>query len=313
MSLRPTAWLVALAVLNAGCSLVSDGAHVIGYRTRRAFDDSREWHRDRRLAAAAWDEAARRTPGLSADFGDGFKEGFAAYLFRGVCEPPALPPSRYRTVRHQTPEGYRAAEDWLNGFRRGAADAQHCGLRELVTGPSAYRTGSLPEPVPTFSTPADLDPMPAPLPQPMAEPVAPVAAIVPAPTRSIAAPPESPRSVPAPRLGAEAAAGEYPGDTPGTAMPPIRLTLRQLARSRLVIVTPGYGAADPEPAPPPPRVTEESEPTWARSRSDGGDGPTITWRRTESPDVRAPTGDRGRIEWRGIGMSRAGSPFIGGP
>src|SRR5207253_39443 len=54
-------------------------------------------------------------------------------------QPPPLPPACYRAVRYQTPEGYRAIEDWFGGFRHGVAAAREGGYRDYVTGPSSFR------------------------------------------------------------------------------------------------------------------------------------------------------------------------------
>jgi hypothetical protein len=89
--------------------------------------------RNARLAREAWQAVARAHPesAWSADFGDGFQDGFADYLESGGNgQPPAVPPFRYRLARYQTPAGYRAIEDWYAGFRDGAAAAQSSGLRE---------------------------------------------------------------------------------------------------------------------------------------------------------------------------------------
>ena len=55
MRVRPTTWVIGISLLNAGCSLFTDAAHVTTYRTRQAFSDAREWHRDRKMAHAAWE------------------------------------------------------------------------------------------------------------------------------------------------------------------------------------------------------------------------------------------------------------------
>ncbi len=282
MNVRPTSWLVALALLSAGCTLVSDGAHVISYRTRRALDDSREWHRDRRLADAAWDEVGGRTPGLSVDYSDGFKEGFAAHLFRGTCEPPPLPPSKYRTVRNQNSAGYQAAENWLNGFRRGVTEAQSRGLRDLVTGPSAFRTAA-PETGPTTPDPLLLPPPP--------EPVAPATAVVPAAATAPAAtaraasplllPDSAPLRVPPPVKTLPEAVGDAPPRDTFVPAPPRRVTMQQIIQTRLAVATPtaGQPADRPtaiEPVPPSPQRTDEPTPHW--SKSTAPDPVNIWWR-----------------------------------
>ncbi len=150
MRMPVPAYVVGAAMLCSGCSLVSDATHVTAARVSQAVEDAREWRRDQELAAAAWDEI-RCGPGgrgYSPDYAGGHAEGFATHLFRGATEPPPVPPQRYRSVANQTPQGYQAATDWLNGYRRGIDDAQARGLRQYMTGPSSLRTAARP------STPA---------------------------------------------------------------------------------------------------------------------------------------------------------------
>ncbi len=280
MCIRRTASLVALALLTAGCSLVSDGAHVLEYRARRALEDARERHRDRQLAAAAWSEVAGREPGRSADYADGFRDGFVAHLFRGTLDPPPLPPARYRTTRSQTEVGYRAAEDWLNGFRAGAAEAQRRGLRDLVTGPSALRAAGGPAEevaVPVLVPPSDGTPEPGvplppelvPVPPPMVAPVspaAPAAALIPvAAVRS--APPGTDRPAPLGLPPAPEVVREPAKPSPPAIDPPLpRLTMRQFVKIRMAILLPDPAAppARPSTAPAalPPRPKTVEGPRW---------------------------------------------------
>src|SRR5437763_335847 len=115
MRLRTTFCAVGLALLGTGCSLPSNAAQSLGFWSHQAIQDSREWHRDRKLAETAWNElnATKARRAASDDYAEGFKEGFAEHLFRGTCVPPPLPPKRYRELKYQTPAGFRAAEDWL--------------------------------------------------------------------------------------------------------------------------------------------------------------------------------------------------------
>jgi hypothetical protein len=104
-------------------------------------EDFRECRRNRAWAEAAWEQVCRMHPGehFAEDHAKGFQAGFTEHLYRGTVAPPPLPPACYRTVRYQTPEGYRAIESWFAGFRHGVSVAQAGGYRDCVTGPSAFR------------------------------------------------------------------------------------------------------------------------------------------------------------------------------
>ena len=132
---------IAFGLMSTGCAAVTDVARATGYWTHQAVHDSRERHRNRRLADAAWAEVRGAGAGgtASEDYADGFKDGFADHLYRATTQPPPLPPKRYRELSYQTADGFRAGADWLAGFRHGIEGARASGLRELVTGPSALR------------------------------------------------------------------------------------------------------------------------------------------------------------------------------
>jgi hypothetical protein len=139
-------WLVALLALGPGCTLVHDAASLTAFKVRESIEDRREAARNRSWAEQAWEEVRAGSPDAvySEDFGRGFQDGFAHYLFRGGNgEPPPLPPGHYRQLRYQTPQGYRAIEDWFAGFRHGADAARRSGYRRWVTGPSSLATASL--------------------------------------------------------------------------------------------------------------------------------------------------------------------------
>jgi hypothetical protein len=119
---------------------VSDAVSLTAYSVRESAEDLSESIRNRRWAAQAWDQTRDRSPetAYSPDYERGFEDGFTHYLYRGgTGEPPPLPPRRYRWLRYQTPQGYRAIEDWYAGFRQGADVARQSGYRRWVTGPSA--------------------------------------------------------------------------------------------------------------------------------------------------------------------------------
>jgi hypothetical protein len=128
--------VIALGLLSPGCAVIQDGVRVVSTDLQDGVVDTRERHRNRKLAEAAWKEIAGTDAcKYSADHGQGFVEGFADYLFWGKEEPPVVPPARYRGFRYQTPQGYQASEDWFAGYRHGVAVAIASGYRRLVTGP----------------------------------------------------------------------------------------------------------------------------------------------------------------------------------
>jgi hypothetical protein len=69
------------------------------------------------------------------DYARGFRAGYAEYLFSGTTAPPPLAPAAYRTFGCQTPEGYRAMEEWFAGYNHGVAVAVASGYRRWITCP----------------------------------------------------------------------------------------------------------------------------------------------------------------------------------
>ena len=62
------------------------------------------------------------------DHAEGFKDGFAEYLFRGGDgESNLVAPLHYRQIKYQSPEGYAAIQDWFSGYRHGASAARASG------------------------------------------------------------------------------------------------------------------------------------------------------------------------------------------
>jgi hypothetical protein len=142
MRLGPVGCVLALGVLSPGCALVGDAAHLACDESAACVREHSERSRNRHWAQTAWKDYAAASPECSGsrDFEHGFKEGFAEYLYEGgPAEPPLLPPTRYRKLRYQTVDGYRAVQDWFEGYRRGAQVAEQSGYRQWVTGPSSLR------------------------------------------------------------------------------------------------------------------------------------------------------------------------------
>ena len=171
--MRARSLLVGLLIglCRAGCSLVENGACILPYRVRESLDDCAEGRRNRCWAEQAWKQVRAGEGGerYSADYGDGFKDGFADYLFAGGdCEPPPLPPNKYRALCYQTPQGYQAVEDWFTGYRHGATVARDGGYREWVTGPSSLRLAAQLQAPPPAPAPV-VEPLPPPQPTPPKE------------------------------------------------------------------------------------------------------------------------------------------------
>ncbi len=187
------------SLLHAGCALVATSVDTVVTSTCRRCNDHFERKRNREWAEAAWATHCGANPAApySEAFGDGFKEGFADYLYQGGDgEPPPLPPEQYRKPRYQTPQGYQAIEQWFVGYREGAGAAKASGSRDWITGPSSLRaTGIAPAPtvVSEFTSPhpeaLPTYPTPVPLPVPPQEE---------APPSNEVAPPEAQRNAPPP-------------------------------------------------------------------------------------------------------------------
>jgi hypothetical protein len=157
-------WFAALCSLASGCSLVGTATHNVALETRQYLDTRAEQVRNRRWAEQAWEEQRQSfEPGTySDDYADGFRAGFADYLFAGgTGEPPYLPPKRYWTPRFQTPEGYGAVQGWFAGFRHGASVARDGGYREWVMLPSPLQP--LPDRPRQLDSGVELPAMPVPI------------------------------------------------------------------------------------------------------------------------------------------------------
>lgn len=147
-------------MLCSGCALVEDCARNVILAMRTPIAEHREIARNRRWAEAAWVSVCSAEPGVyTKDHGEGFKDGYAEYLFRGGDgESSLVAPLHYRQIKYQSPQGYAAIQDWFSGYRHGASAARLSGTRHWITGPSAL------PPDPHRSLAAEIHP-PPPIPQ----------------------------------------------------------------------------------------------------------------------------------------------------
>lgn len=135
--------LMVLSIAGPGCALIEDSCHNIANGVKTPIEEHREKARNREWAEAAWRQLVCSSGGpgrapYSEDYADGFKQGFAEYLYRGGDgEPPLVAPKRYRDFRYQNEAGYRAVEDWFAGYRHGVTMARDSGARKWIVGPSS--------------------------------------------------------------------------------------------------------------------------------------------------------------------------------
>jgi hypothetical protein len=140
-----TLLVLALTMFSPGCALIKDGVHGVSTSISDCVDDARERRRNWKCAEGTWQQIRASDPlAYSRDYAQGFKEGFAEYLYSGKEDPPAVAPAQYRRFSYQTPQGYRAIEDWFAGYRYGVAAAIETGYRRLVTAPVSAPLASVP-------------------------------------------------------------------------------------------------------------------------------------------------------------------------
>jgi hypothetical protein len=143
--------MIVLAFLSPGCAVVGGSVETVCYKTRECFLEHEERSRNWKWAETAWRDVCSANPQTpcSRSFAEGFKCGYAAYLYAGEPgTPPALPPRQYRGVAFQTPAGYRIIEDWFAGFRYGVVVARSEGYRDLIIGPNSLSDPPIPGPPP---------------------------------------------------------------------------------------------------------------------------------------------------------------------
>jgi hypothetical protein len=188
--------MTGLCLFAAGCRLAGDITDNLVFSTCLVSDECRAKIYYRHLAGAAWADlrAADPSHAYSADFANGFKEGFADYLDAGEHggQRP-LPPLKYWKIRYQNPEGHLAIEAWFAGFQTGAAVAKNSGYRDFVILPVGH---SVPPPLGSAAPGPVGSTLGAPVLTPPLPSCAPAAALgtpvpMPAPTGAAGEPPPS--------------------------------------------------------------------------------------------------------------------------
>jgi hypothetical protein len=182
-------------------------------------------HDLRASARAAWREVRAEYPrrAFSAEFRDGFLDGYVDYLDRGGDGVlPAVPPARYtQHKKYFTPDGQCLVKEYFLGFKYGQDVAVATGRRQYLTVPVLL-------PQPADAPPAAYAPPPprpaVPVPTPVQPPM-PVPAPLPAPGSD--APPKPAAAPPAPPVvGAGAKLPPPPAEVPAlpdhVPTPPLR-------------------------------------------------------------------------------------------
>ena len=171
--------MIGPCLFVAGCRLAGDISDNLVFSTCLLYDECQAKTYYRHLARVAWAGFQADNPehADSADFANGFKQGFADYLDAGDDGGQRqLPPLKYWKIRYQNPEGRSAIELWFAGFRAGVAAAKASGYRDFVVIPVANWVPSPPDSLATMPG----APVPV-LPLPASAPAAPIGKPVPAP------------------------------------------------------------------------------------------------------------------------------------
>lgn len=149
-------WLIVLSMLAPGCAPIDNSLRTVLFEPHHYWhywDEHRRLKHHRKLGRQVFAGiVSEEGDCYSADFADGFVEGFADYLFAGgTGEPPAFPPRRYWKETYANASGQQAVQDWFSGFRYGAEMAMVRGDREhTVLAYSGTGWGYLAEPYEHF-------------------------------------------------------------------------------------------------------------------------------------------------------------------
>jgi hypothetical protein len=290
MGWKKVAWAGCLAPALAGCNIFYYAAKNAVNEPIELCDQVSRTHHLRKQARAAWAEVRAQYPrkAFTAEFRDGFIDGYADYLDRGGAgEPPVVPPKKYTRNDYLNPDGHVLIKDYVLGFKYGSDVAIATGQRQFLVVPVLLPVTN-PNP-PAFNiqpgghpaaTPGAGDPAAVPLhpPRPVGPgPAVPPPAGLPAP----AGPGAAPGSGAAPRVAPPTATGSVPpppkGSTP--AVPPLSATDPPGSKFGVVPPPGPRSAADPDPDPipaPNPPLPVPGLPAGPRTAADPPDLPGLT-------------------------------------
>ncbi len=161
-------WKVLLLALSVapltGCLLAQHTARNLLNEPAELHDNKKIARQLRRDAEAMWAEVRGQYPqrAFTADYADGFTDGYVDYLDSGgTAQPPAVPPLKYRRSHYMNVEGHALIRDYFCGFKYGCEVAAASGKRDLITVPIL-----LPEPPVDAPVQARLAPRTEVLPKP---------------------------------------------------------------------------------------------------------------------------------------------------
>ncbi|MBA4062923.1 MAG: hypothetical protein C0501_04290 [Isosphaera sp.] len=176
------------------------GCHLAGLTARHPAHDPPAApaglaHDLRADARAAWREVRAEYPrrAFSAEFRDGFLDGYVDYLDRGGDGVlPAVPPARYtQHKKYFTPDGQCLVKEYFLGFKYGQDVAVATGKRQYLTVPVLLPQHPADAPPVVYTPPRVVTPT-APQPTPMPTPTPPPGPGSDSPPRPAAAPPAPP-------------------------------------------------------------------------------------------------------------------------
>lgn len=128
-----------LAPVLGGCNLYYYAAHNLINEAHVVHTQLEISHELRKDAKVLWQEVRAQYPRrmFTAEFRDGFIDGYADYLNRGGhAQAPTVPPPKFtRDRKYFTPEGHCLLKDYYLGFQYGMDVAVASGQRQFLTVP----------------------------------------------------------------------------------------------------------------------------------------------------------------------------------
>jgi hypothetical protein len=137
--MKPLLLVVMLLAIVPGCELCHDFGRTMSYEPEYWCSQEKSEHWARRSAREAWRDWCECQPkhSSSADYREGFLDGFSDYLeLGGTGAPPPVPPKQYWSACYQSAEGHQAILEWYAGFRDGACMACQSGCHSCEMIPS---------------------------------------------------------------------------------------------------------------------------------------------------------------------------------